>query len=37
MEEAEEFVITLWRQVIFESLAYGEGMHTGDLFADTVE
>ncbi|KAH7106325.1 hypothetical protein BKA62DRAFT_290852 [Auriculariales sp. MPI-PUGE-AT-0066] len=33
-EEAEEFVISLWRQVIFESLAYGEGMHTGDLFAD---
>ncbi|EJD51004.1 hypothetical protein AURDEDRAFT_121442 [Auricularia subglabra TFB-10046 SS5] len=34
MEEAEEFVIALWRQVIFESMAYGEGMHTGELLAD---
>ncbi|KAF9781792.1 hypothetical protein BJ322DRAFT_1144605 [Thelephora terrestris] len=27
-EEAAEFTIGLWRQVIFESMAYGEGLHT---------
>lgn len=26
--EAEEVVKGLWRQVIFESLAYGEGLHS---------
>lgn len=27
-EEAVEFTISVWRQVIFESMAYGEGLHT---------
>ncbi|THH06144.1 hypothetical protein EW145_g4289 [Phellinidium pouzarii] len=27
-EEAVELVVTIWRQVIFESMAYGEGLHT---------
>ncbi|KAI5123087.1 hypothetical protein M0805_001443 [Coniferiporia weirii] len=27
-EEAIELVISLWRQIIFESMAYGEGLHT---------
>ena len=27
-EEAVELVIAVWRQVIFESMAYGEGLHT---------
>jgi RNA-binding protein 25 len=27
-EEAVEFTIAVWRQVIFESMAYGEGLHT---------
>jgi len=27
-EEAVEFAISLWRQVIFESMSYGEGLHT---------
>ena len=26
--ERVEFTIGLWRQVIFESMAYGEGLHT---------
>lgn len=31
MEEAEEFVVLLWRQVVFESVAYAEGLETGDI------
>ncbi|KAA1472209.1 hypothetical protein DENSPDRAFT_872040 [Dentipellis sp. KUC8613] len=27
-EEASELAITVWQQVIFESMAYGEGLHT---------
>ncbi|TFY78487.1 hypothetical protein EWM64_g5529 [Hericium alpestre] len=27
-EEASELAISVWRQVIFESMAYGEGLHT---------
>ena len=33
-EDTEDFVIALWRQVIFESMSYGEGLHTGDMLAD---
>jgi hypothetical protein len=29
VEEAGEFVLALWRQVTFESMAYGEGLDTG--------
>jgi len=32
--DAAEFVITLWRQIIFESVAYGEGLETRDLLVD---
>lgn len=31
MEEAEELVILLWRQVVFESVAYAEGLDTEDI------
>ncbi|KAG8970033.1 hypothetical protein FRC03_011832 [Tulasnella sp. 419] len=31
VEEAEEFVVLLWRQVVFESAAYAEGLDTGDI------
>jgi RNA-binding protein 25 len=31
VEEAEEFVILLWRQVVFESIAYAEGLETEDI------
>ncbi|EGN97903.1 hypothetical protein SERLA73DRAFT_91057 [Serpula lacrymans var. lacrymans S7.3] len=33
-EEAGEFAISVWRQVIFESMAYGEGLHTEKLMVD---
>ncbi|KAH8104938.1 hypothetical protein DFH11DRAFT_1646152 [Phellopilus nigrolimitatus] len=33
-EEASELVVSLWRQVIFESLAYGEGLHTDRMMVD---
>lgn len=33
-EEAQEFVISIWRQVIFESMAYGEGLVTERLMVD---
>ncbi|KAI0345579.1 hypothetical protein BDW22DRAFT_1342920 [Trametopsis cervina] len=33
-EEAAELVISVWRQVIFESMAYGEGLHTERLMVD---
>jgi hypothetical protein len=33
-EEAVEFTIAVWRQVIFESMAYGEGLHTERTMVD---
>ncbi|KAH9932787.1 uncharacterized protein BXZ73DRAFT_46699 [Epithele typhae] len=33
-EEASEFVISIWRQIIFESMAYGEGIHTEKMMVD---
>ena len=33
-DEALDFVIGLWRQVIFESLAYAEGLNTEWMMAD---
>ncbi|KAI9454063.1 hypothetical protein BJY52DRAFT_1286106 [Lactarius psammicola] len=33
-EEAVEFTISVWRQVIFESMAYGEGLHTERMMID---
>ena len=33
-EEAIELTISVWRQVIFESMAYGEGLHTERLMVD---
>lgn len=32
--DATEFVIALWRQIIFESVAYGEGLETRALLVD---
>lgn len=34
-EEASELVISIWRQVIFESMAYGEGLHTERMMVDS--
>ncbi|KAI0783447.1 hypothetical protein C8Q75DRAFT_433671 [Abortiporus biennis] len=34
-EEAVELTIAVWRQVIFESLAYGEGLHTERMMVDS--
>ncbi|KDQ08036.1 hypothetical protein BOTBODRAFT_38252 [Botryobasidium botryosum FD-172 SS1] len=33
-EEANEFVVSLWRQVVFESGAYLEGLETGEMVVD---
>ncbi|KAI8986138.1 hypothetical protein BD414DRAFT_416880 [Trametes punicea] len=33
-EEAAELVISVWRQLIFESMAYGEGLHTEKMMVD---
>jgi len=33
-EEAVELAISVWRQVIFESMAYGEGLHTERMLVD---
>ncbi|KAF8993497.1 hypothetical protein BDQ17DRAFT_1252830 [Cyathus striatus] len=33
-EEASECIITIWRQVIFESMAYGEGIATEKMYVD---
>lgn len=33
-EEAVELSISIWRQVIFESMAYGEGLHTERTMVD---
>jgi len=32
--DATEFVIVLWRQIIFESVAYGEGLEARGLLVD---
>jgi RNA-binding protein 25 len=34
LEEAAEFTISLWRQVVFESIAYSEGFETDDMMVD---
>ncbi|KAG9003857.1 hypothetical protein FRB94_002848 [Tulasnella sp. JGI-2019a] len=31
VEEAEDFTVLLWRQIVFESVAYAEGLETGDI------
>ncbi|KAJ7508259.1 hypothetical protein B0H11DRAFT_21373 [Mycena galericulata] len=33
-EEAVEVTAAVWRQLIFESMAYGEGLHTDRMFVD---
>ncbi|KAI5988335.1 hypothetical protein EDD15DRAFT_2289090 [Pisolithus albus] len=33
-EEAQEFVVNIWRQVIFESMAYGDGLQTERMTVD---
>ncbi|KAI9566278.1 hypothetical protein HD554DRAFT_2119014 [Boletus coccyginus] len=33
-EEAQEFAVNVWRQVIFESMAYGEGILTERIMVD---
>jgi len=33
-EEAVELAIAIWRQIIFESMAYGEGLHTERIIVD---
>ena len=33
-EEAAELVIGVWRQIIFESMAYGEGLLTEKMMVD---
>ena len=33
-EEASELAISVWRQIIFESMAYGEGLHTERMTVD---
>ncbi|KAG9308856.1 hypothetical protein JVU11DRAFT_11486 [Chiua virens] len=33
-EEAQEFALSVWRQVIFESMAYGEGLLTERMMVD---
>ncbi|CAE6451362.1 unnamed protein product [Rhizoctonia solani] len=34
VEEATDLALALWRQVAFESAAYGDGLETGDNFVD---
>ena len=33
--EAVELAISVWRQVIFESMAYAEGLHTERMMVDS--
>lgn len=33
-EEAVELVLSVWRQIIFESMAYAEGLHTERMLVD---
>jgi RNA-binding protein 25 len=32
--DAQDLAIAVWRQVIFESMAYGEGLHTEAMMVD---
>ncbi len=34
VEEAVEFTVSIWRQIIFESMAYGEGILTEKMMVD---
>ncbi|KAF8326889.1 uncharacterized protein EI90DRAFT_3156469 [Cantharellus anzutake] len=34
VEEAEEFVLVIWRQLVFESLSYSEGMETDNIMVE---
>ncbi len=34
VDEAIPFVIAIWRQIIFESVAYGEALETGSILVD---
>ncbi|CAE6447753.1 unnamed protein product [Rhizoctonia solani] len=34
VEEATDLALALWRQIAFESAAYGDGLETGDNFVD---
>ncbi|KIJ54498.1 hypothetical protein M422DRAFT_24441 [Sphaerobolus stellatus SS14] len=34
MEDAKDFVNTIWRQITFESVAYGEGLDSGKMLVD---
>ncbi|KAF8698250.1 PWI domain, partial [Rhizoctonia solani] len=34
VEEATDLVVALWRQAVFESAAYGDGLESGDNFVD---
>jgi len=33
-DEASDFTIHLWRQIIFESMAYEDGINTGSMLID---
>jgi hypothetical protein len=33
-EEALEYVVSLWRQIIFESMAYNDGILTEKMLVD---
>jgi len=33
-EEAVEVTTAVWRQLVFESMAYGDGLHTDRMFVD---
>jgi RNA-binding protein 25 len=34
VDETASFVIAIWRQIVFESVAYGEALETGSLLVD---
>jgi len=34
MEDAKDFVNAVWRQITFESVAYGEGLDSGKILVD---
>lgn len=34
VDEAVPFVSSIWRQIVFESVAYGEALETGSLLVD---
>ena len=33
-EEAVELTVSVWRQLIFESMAYSDGLLTGEMYVD---